>query len=72
MLLFVVGFGGVERGWNNVKSRLFWVSAKYTEGTRSREEINSFVGTDLAYLVQTEVIRSRVASQREQSIQELG
>ena len=65
------GFGGVEQGWQNVTNRLTWVSAKYAEGTRSREEINSFVGTDLAYLVQTEVIRSRVASQSEPSTQAL-
>ena len=65
------GFGGVEQGWQNVTNRLTWVSAKYAEGTRSREEISSFVGTDFAYLVQTEVIRSRVASQSEPSTQAL-
>ena len=65
------GFGGVERGWQNVTKRLTWVSAKYAEGTRTREEISSFVGTDFAYLVQTEIIRSRVASQTEPSTQRL-
>ena len=65
------GFGGVERGWQNVTNRLTWVSAKYAEGTRSREEISSFVGTEFAYLVQTEVIHSRVASQSEPSTQAL-
>jgi len=61
------GFGGVERGWQNVTNRLAWVSAKYTQGARSREEISSFVGTEFADLVQTEVIRARVASQSERS-----
>ena len=65
------GFGGVECGWQNATNRLTWVSAKYAEGTRTRDEISSFVGTDFGYLVQTEVIRSRVASQSERSVQEL-
>ena len=65
------GFGGVERGWENISNRLTWVSTKYAEGTRTREEISSFVGSDFAYLVQTEVIHSRVASQRDRCIQEL-
>ena len=65
------GFGGVERGWQNVTDRLSWVSKKYSDGTRTREEISRMVGADFAYLVQKEVIRSRVASQAEPSIQEL-
>ena len=55
------GFGGVERGNQNVTDRLGWVSKKYSDGTRTREEISRMVGADFAYLVQTEVIRSRVA-----------
>jgi ketosteroid isomerase-like protein len=65
------GFGGVERGWKNVTDRLSWVSKKYSDGTRTREEISRMVGADFAYLVQREVIRSRVASQAEPSTQEL-
>jgi hypothetical protein len=65
------GFGGVERGWQNVINRLTWVSAKYAEGTRSRNEISSSVGAEFAYLVQTEVIRSRLAGQSELSTLEL-
>jgi ketosteroid isomerase-like protein len=65
------GFGGVERGWQNVTDRLSWVSRKYSDGTRSREEISRMVGADFAYLLQREVIRSRVASQAELSTQEL-
>jgi hypothetical protein len=37
------GFGGVARGWQNVTARLNWVSAKYSDGTRTREEIASMV-----------------------------
>ena len=65
------GFGGVAHGWEDVTSRLNWVSAKYSGGSRTREEISGMVGADFAYLVQTEVIRSQVASQTEPSTQEL-
>jgi ketosteroid isomerase-like protein len=65
------GFGGVARGREAVIARLDWVSAKYSGGTRSRQEISSMVGTDFAYLVQTEVIRSRLAGRSELSNQEL-
>jgi ketosteroid isomerase-like protein len=65
------GFGGVERGWKNVTARLSWVSQKYSAGTRTRKEISRTVSADFAYLVQTEVIRSRVASQTEPFTQEL-
>ena len=65
------GFGGVERGWQNVTDRLSWVSKKYSDGTRTREEISRMIGPDFAYLVQTEVIRSRMASQAEVSTQQL-
>ena len=65
------GFGVVERGWQNVISRLNWVSAKYSDGTRTRKEISRMVGEEFAYLVQTEVIRSKMASQTEPSTQEL-
>src|SRR5215204_1161789 len=40
------GFGGVERGWKNVTDRLSWVSKKYDDGTRTREEISRMVGPD--------------------------
>ena len=65
------GFGGVERGWQNVTARLNWVSTKYSDGTRTREEISRMVGPDFAYLVQTEVVNSHVGSQSEPSTQKL-
>ena len=65
------GFGGVERGWQNVTDRLSWVSKKYSDGTRTREEISRLVGADFAYLVQKEVIHSRLGSQVELSTLEL-
>ena len=65
------GFGGVERGNQNVTDRLSWVSKKYSDGTRTREEISRMVGADFAYLVQKEVIHSRLGSQVELSTLEL-
>ena len=64
-------FGRVECGWENVAARLDWASSKYSDGTRSREEISGTVGTDFAYIVQTELIRSRLAGRTEQSTLEL-
>ena len=65
------GFGGMERGWKNVTDRLSWVSKKYSAGTRTREEISRMVAGDFAYLVQKEVIHSRLGSQVELSTLEL-
>ena len=65
------GFGGVERGWQNVTDRLSWVSKKYSDGTRTRAEISRLVAGDFAYLVQKEVIHSRLGFQVELSTLEL-
>ncbi len=65
------GFGGVESGWDKVGARLDWGSSKYSDGTRSSEEIRSTVGDDFAYIVQKEVIRFRIAGRIELSTQEL-
>ena len=64
-------FGRVERGWENVAARLDWASSKYSDGTRSRNQVSGTVGADFAYIVQTEVIRSRLAGRAEQSNLEL-
>jgi ketosteroid isomerase-like protein len=64
-------FGRVERGWENVAARLDWASSKYSDGIRSRDEICRAVGADFAYIVQTELIRSRLAGRTEYSSQEL-
>jgi ketosteroid isomerase-like protein len=65
------GFGGIEQGWQNVTQRLDWVSQKFADGTRTRDEISGFVGPEFAYLVQNEVINFRVPGQSSRSIQEL-
>ena len=40
------GFGGVERGWQNVTNRLAWVSAKYTQGGADQNKFNT-IGAQL-------------------------
>jgi ketosteroid isomerase-like protein len=62
-------FGGIESGWKNVAARLDWASSQFSEGTRSREEIGSAVGTDFAY--QTEHIRFRVPGRTDPSTLDL-
>jgi ketosteroid isomerase-like protein len=64
-------FGGVVSGWKEVETRLDWASSQYLEGKRGREEISRFVGVDVAYIVQTEWIRARIARSAEPSLQEL-
>jgi ketosteroid isomerase-like protein len=64
-------FGGIESGWKNVAARLDWAGSQFSEGQRTREEIGSAVGTNFAYIVQTEQIRFRVPGRTEPSILEL-
>lgn len=64
-------FGGIESGWNNVAARLDWASSQFSDGRRTREEVRSALGTDFAYLVQTEHIQFRVPGRAEQSTLEL-
>jgi ketosteroid isomerase-like protein len=61
----------VEHGWQKVMARLNWVSTKYSDGTRTREEISRMVGGDFAYVVQKEVICFRVPGKTEELRQEL-
>jgi hypothetical protein len=49
-------WGGYERGWSKVGSRLEWVSKSAANGTYSYDEVSSIVGSDLALLVQIEHI----------------
>src|SRR5262249_50844787 len=65
------GFGGVERGWQNVTARLRLVRTKYSNGAPTPEEKTKMVGAALAYLVQTEIIRSQGGSQSEVSTEGL-
>lgn len=66
------GLGGaIEKGWGNVSRRLDWVSSQYADGSREHEEVVRFVGRDVAYVVQKEIIRFRVPGQTAHATQEL-
>lgn len=66
------GLGGaIEKGWGSVSRRLDWVSSQYADGSREHEEVVRFVGRDVAYVVQKEIIRFRVPGQTAQATQEL-
>jgi ketosteroid isomerase-like protein len=55
-------FGNAVTGWSNIAKRLDWASSAFTNGIRTREEIRAHVGSDTAYLVQTERIDYRAAA----------
>ena len=48
------GFGGYERGWEQVSARLDWVSKGLATSDRSEENIVTVVGEDLGYTVDLE------------------
>ena len=66
------GLGGaIEKGWGSVSRRLDWVSSQYADGSREHEEVVRFIGRDVAYVVQKEIIRFRVPGQTAHVTQEL-
>jgi len=66
------GLGGaIEKGWESVSRRLDWVSTQYADGSREHEEVVRFMGRDVAYVVQKEIIHFRVPGQAAQVTQEL-
>jgi hypothetical protein len=66
------GLGGaIEKGWDNVSRRLDWVSSQYADGSREYEEVVRFIGQDVAYVVQKEIIHFRVPGQTARVTQEL-
>ena len=58
--------GAIEKGWQNVSSRLDWASAQYSKGTQANERIMATVSGDLAYVVQLEHIRYQLPHQAQE------
>jgi ketosteroid isomerase-like protein len=56
------GFGGFERGWTEVESRLDWVASNFSEGEFSQELISATVGSEMALIVTIERYDVRVAN----------
>jgi ketosteroid isomerase-like protein len=48
------GFGGYERGWEQVSARLDWASKGLAAAGRSEENIVTVAGADLGYTVDLE------------------
>jgi ketosteroid isomerase-like protein len=66
------GYGGkIEVGWQNVSARLDWASSKYSDGTRTRQELGASVSDNFAYLVQIETLEYRVAGTARRTTQQL-
>jgi ketosteroid isomerase-like protein len=57
------GFGGYERGWEQVSARLDWASKGIAATDRSEENIVTVVGEDLAYTVDLEHMTRHVGGQ---------
>lgn len=53
------GFGGSERGWNEVGPRLDWAASNFASGSYEREILSAVEGSDLAYIVSIETNRVR-------------
>ena len=57
------GFGGYERGWEQVSARLEWASKGLAATDRSEENIVTVVGEDLGYTVDLEHMTRHVGGQ---------
>lgn len=57
------GFGGYERGWEQVSARLDWASKGRAATGRSEENIVTVVGADLGYTVDLERMTRHVGGQ---------
>ena len=55
------GWGGHERGWEELSSRYAWASARYTSGEMTFEELSRFVSGDLACTVHHERMQACLA-----------
>ena len=49
-------FGGYERGWDEIATRLDWAASQYRGGSQQDETLSEYVGADLAYTVRLERI----------------
>ncbi len=54
------GFGGLARGWAEVKPRLDWAAAQFADGTVEANDLSITVGDDLACTVTIERYDARL------------
>jgi ketosteroid isomerase-like protein len=60
------GFGGYERGWDQVSARLDWASKGLAATDRSEENIVTVAGEDLGYTVDLEHMTRHIGGQPRQ------
>jgi hypothetical protein len=62
------GFGGSERGWNEVGPRLDWAASNFASGSYEREILSAVEGSDLAYIVSIETNRVRETGKAQEDL----
>jgi ketosteroid isomerase-like protein len=65
------GFGGFERGWNEVEPRLNWAASQFADGHYEQQEVSKLIGADLALIVTIERYRVRIADAKKETKLEL-
>lgn len=62
------GFGGtIEKGWEQISSRLDWVGTQFSKGSNTIERLVVNESGDLGYVVQIEHIRFYIPGQAQES-----
>jgi ketosteroid isomerase-like protein len=59
------GWGGHERGWEELEPRYAWAAARFAGGEVTFAELSRFVSDDLACTVHHEQMRARLAGMTE-------
>jgi ketosteroid isomerase-like protein len=59
------GWGGYERGWDEVSRRWDWAGEQFQGGVVEHRNISTVVGADLAYTTDIETFRVRMAGMAE-------
>jgi ketosteroid isomerase-like protein len=54
------GWGGHERGWDELAPRYTWATARYTSGKMTFEELSRYVSGDVACTVHLERMEARL------------
>ena len=65
------GFGAFERGWAAVGPRLEWACSQFRDGVQERENVTTFFGDDVGYLVSIDRNEACVGSSGKRTVQVL-
>jgi ketosteroid isomerase-like protein len=61
------GWGGYEKGWDEVSRRWYWAAQQFKGGTVSHRNLTTVVGTELALVTDVETFEVRMAESAEPS-----